>query len=100
VLPVPRGERGLDLQACLERLGQEGITRVLVEGGAKVARALLEADLVDEVLLFRSPHPLGGDLVPALAGLPLSAIEASERFRRLERRRFGADMMSLYERIG
>jgi diaminohydroxyphosphoribosylaminopyrimidine deaminase/5-amino-6-(5-phosphoribosylamino)uracil reductase len=99
-LNVPRGEGGLAFQACLERLGREGITCVLVEGGATVARTLLEADLVDEVLLFRSPHRLGGDLVPALAGLPLAAIEQSERFARIDRRRLGDDILSRYERIG
>ena len=88
-----------DLRSALERLAGEGITRVLVEGGAKTARAFLEADLVDEVLLFRSPVALGGDVVPALAGLPLAAIEASERFRRIERRRFGPDILSRYERV-
>ena len=97
-LAVPRGPTGLDLAACLRRLAEEGITRLLVEGGAHVARSLVETDLVDEVILFRSPAPLGGRLVLALAGLPLSEIEASERFRRLERRRFGPDRMTLYER--
>jgi len=99
-LTVPRGAGALDLAATLNRLAEEGITRLLVEGGARVARSFLEADLVDVIMLFRSPNALGGRLVPALAGLPLSAIEASERFRRLERRRFGADMMSFYERTG
>jgi diaminohydroxyphosphoribosylaminopyrimidine deaminase/5-amino-6-(5-phosphoribosylamino)uracil reductase len=80
------------------RLKDEGITRLLIEGGAAVARRLLESDLIDEVILFRSPHALGGKIVPALAGLPLSTIESSERFRRVERRRFGPDMMSRYER--
>ena len=45
-----------------------------------VARGLIEADLVDEVVLFRSPHALGGNIVPALAGLPLSTIEALGAF--------------------
>lgn len=96
VAPGPAG--GLDLQAALRRLAQEGITRVLVEGGAKTARALLEVDLVDEALLFRSPAALGGDPVPALAGLPLTVLEASEKFRRIDRRRFGVDILSRYER--
>jgi diaminohydroxyphosphoribosylaminopyrimidine deaminase/5-amino-6-(5-phosphoribosylamino)uracil reductase len=97
-LAVPRAASGLDLAACLTRLAEEGLTSVLVEGGAKVARALIEADLVDEVLLFRSPSALGGNLVPALAGLPLSTIEASPRYVRRERRHFGPDVMSRYLR--
>jgi diaminohydroxyphosphoribosylaminopyrimidine deaminase/5-amino-6-(5-phosphoribosylamino)uracil reductase len=64
-----------------------------------VARAFLEADMVDEVLLFRSPAVLGGDQVPALAGLPLGTIERSRRFRKIERRRFGSDRMTRYERV-
>jgi diaminohydroxyphosphoribosylaminopyrimidine deaminase/5-amino-6-(5-phosphoribosylamino)uracil reductase len=96
---VARTSDGLDLAAVLKRLGEAGITRLLVEGGAKVARSFLEAGLVDEVMLFRSPHPLGGDLVPALAGQPLSTIEHSARFRRIDRRRLGDDILSRYERI-
>ena len=81
------------------RLKDAGITRLLVEGGAHVARTLLESDLIHEVILFRSPRALGGNIVPALAGLPLSAVEASDRFKRVERRRFGSDMMTRYERV-
>jgi diaminohydroxyphosphoribosylaminopyrimidine deaminase/5-amino-6-(5-phosphoribosylamino)uracil reductase len=95
---VPRAPEGLDTAAVLDRLGGEGVTSVLVEGGAKVARSLLQAELVDVVLLFRSPVALGEGAVPALAGIPLSAIEASPRFRRVRRRKFGADMMTIYER--
>jgi diaminohydroxyphosphoribosylaminopyrimidine deaminase/5-amino-6-(5-phosphoribosylamino)uracil reductase len=97
-VPLSHGG-GLDLNALLRRLASEGVTRLLVEGGATVARAFLEADLVDEVLLFRSPAVLGGDLVPALAGLPLGTIERSRRFRKAQRRRFGPDRMTRYERV-
>jgi diaminohydroxyphosphoribosylaminopyrimidine deaminase/5-amino-6-(5-phosphoribosylamino)uracil reductase len=90
---APRGPGGLDLQACLHRLADAGIRRVLVEGGARLARCLREADLIDEIVLFRSPTTLGGDIVPALAGLPLSALERCSRFRTVERRRFGNDRM-------
>jgi diaminohydroxyphosphoribosylaminopyrimidine deaminase/5-amino-6-(5-phosphoribosylamino)uracil reductase len=95
---APRGVGGLDLAASLRTLAEEGITRVLVEGGARVARAFLEADLVDEAMIFRSRVALGGEAIPALAGLPLSTIEASDRFRRVERRRFGADVLIRYLR--
>jgi diaminohydroxyphosphoribosylaminopyrimidine deaminase/5-amino-6-(5-phosphoribosylamino)uracil reductase len=96
---APRSASGLDVSSCLQRLKDEGIGRVLVEGGAKVARAFLETDLVDDVLLFRSPVLLGeGRRVAALAGLPMSFIEASDHFRRIDRRRFGADRMTRYER--
>lgn len=90
---------GLDPWSSLYPLADEGLIRLLVEGGAAIARRFLESDLVDEVMLFRSPNALGGNIVPALAGLPLSTIEASRNFRRIERRRFGSDMMTRYERV-
>ncbi len=89
---------GLDPWVSMYRLSNQGVTRLLMEGGARIARTFLEADLVDEVLLFRSPIALGGDIVPALAGLPLAFIEDSERFRRIGRRIFGIDSMTRYER--
>jgi len=100
VLPVQRGPDGrLDLRAMLRRLAEEGITRLLAEGGATVARSLLEADLADEILLFRSRERLGGELVPALDGLPLAAIETSLRYRVFERRSFGSDSLTRYARV-
>jgi diaminohydroxyphosphoribosylaminopyrimidine deaminase/5-amino-6-(5-phosphoribosylamino)uracil reductase len=98
-LKAPRGPGGLDLHACLLRLADEGITRLLVEGGAQVARSLLEADLIDEIMLFRSPVTLGGQIVPALAGLPLSALLHCGRFQTVERRTFGAYRMTRRLRI-
>lgn len=99
-LKVPRGPGGVDLSAALQRLVEEGITLLLVEGGARIARALREADLIDETMLFRSPVCIGGDIVPALAGLPLSALERCSRFRPVERRMFGTDRMTRRERVG
>lgn len=97
---VPRGPGGLDLHACVERLAEEGITRLLVEGGARIARAFREADLIDEIMLFRSPGMVGGDIVAALAGLPISALERCSRFRTTEQRMFGADRMTRRVRAG
>jgi diaminohydroxyphosphoribosylaminopyrimidine deaminase/5-amino-6-(5-phosphoribosylamino)uracil reductase len=98
-LTAAAGPGGVDLAACLRRLGGEGITRLLVEGGSRLARSLLEDDLVDEVILFRSPQVLGGNIVPALAGRDLSSIEDADGFGRIERRHFGPDRMFRYLRV-
>ncbi|MGQ7792755.1 bifunctional diaminohydroxyphosphoribosylaminopyrimidine deaminase/5-amino-6-(5-phosphoribosylamino)uracil reductase RibD [Faunimonas sp. B44] len=98
-LAVQTKDDRIDLSDALRVLAGEGLGRVFVEGGATVARAFLEADLVDEVLLFRSPVVLGDGAVPALAGLPLAAIESSKAFRRTDRRSFGADRLIRYERV-
>ncbi|MHA1189947.1 MAG: bifunctional diaminohydroxyphosphoribosylaminopyrimidine deaminase/5-amino-6-(5-phosphoribosylamino)uracil reductase RibD [Alphaproteobacteria bacterium] len=105
--PQPRyrviraGDAGsaVDWQQALQVLGDEGMTSILVEGGARVARSLLEADLVDEVLLFRGAEIVGDGAVPALAGLPMRHIEQSPDFTAGERRWFGADRLTRYLRV-
>ena len=74
------------------------LTRLLVEGGATVATAFLEAGLVDQVYWFRAPITIGGD---GLAGVgPLSAENLSQAlgFRMGDRRQLGNDVLELYER--
>ncbi len=79
----------------LTGLGARGINRLMVEGGARVARSFLEAGLVDEFHLYRSAKPLGPDGVAALAGLPLD--QALQPFRIREQERLGADVLTVYE---
>jgi diaminohydroxyphosphoribosylaminopyrimidine deaminase/5-amino-6-(5-phosphoribosylamino)uracil reductase len=91
------GEK-LDLQAVLGALSDRGFTRVLAEGGAKVAAALVAGDLVDEVVIFRAPVVVGPDGVHALAGTALSAIERSPRYCLAETTPVGDDTMRRYVR--
>ena len=90
----------VDLTDALRRLAERGINRVLAEGGARMARALVEADLVDEVYLLGASKALGAGGLDALAGLPLSAITDSERFRAAGKEWLGEDLLSVYERVG
>jgi diaminohydroxyphosphoribosylaminopyrimidine deaminase/5-amino-6-(5-phosphoribosylamino)uracil reductase len=93
-------EGKVDLPDAMRQLAARGINRILAEGGAHMARALLEADLVDEVQLFTAPKELGPQGLDALAGLPLSGITASAAFRFLEEEPLGADVLRVYERAG
>src|ERR1700726_4518723 len=72
---------GLDLQAVLHALAEKGITRLLVEGGARVASSFVAAGLVDEVWLLRGPDAIGAGGVAALGTLPLTAITQSSGFK-------------------
>jgi diaminohydroxyphosphoribosylaminopyrimidine deaminase/5-amino-6-(5-phosphoribosylamino)uracil reductase len=92
VPPDPAG--GLDLAAALAALAARGLTRLLVEGGAGLAAALLRAGLVDRVLWLHAPLLLGGDGVPAVAGLNLAALADGPRFETLSVERVGADVLT------
>jgi diaminohydroxyphosphoribosylaminopyrimidine deaminase/5-amino-6-(5-phosphoribosylamino)uracil reductase len=89
---------GLDLKAVLLALAERGITRLLVEGGARVASSFVAANLVDEVWLLRGANPVGADGVPALDALPLSALTESPAFKRRASETLQKDTLTIYER--
>ena len=90
---------GLDLGGVLRALSEKGITRLLVEGGARVASSFVAAGLVDEVWLLRGADPIGADGVAALDALPLTAITQSPNFRVRASESLQNDTLTIYERI-
>jgi diaminohydroxyphosphoribosylaminopyrimidine deaminase/5-amino-6-(5-phosphoribosylamino)uracil reductase len=89
---------GLDPAAVLHALAEKGITRLLVEGGARVASSFVAAGLVDEVWLLRGPAPVGADGVAALDALPLTTIAQSPDFRVRASESLQKDTLTVYER--
>jgi diaminohydroxyphosphoribosylaminopyrimidine deaminase/5-amino-6-(5-phosphoribosylamino)uracil reductase len=89
---------GLDLSAVLHALAEKGITRLLVEGGARVASSFVAAGLVDEVWLLRGSDAIGADGVDALDALPLSALTGSPAFKQRANEMLQKDTLTIYER--
>ena len=89
---------GLDLVNMLHALAEKGITRLLVEGGARVASSFVTAGLVDEVWLLRGPDAVGADGVAALDALPLTSITQSPTFKRRASETLQNDTLTIYER--
>jgi diaminohydroxyphosphoribosylaminopyrimidine deaminase/5-amino-6-(5-phosphoribosylamino)uracil reductase len=98
-IPVPAGETGIDPQAALLALGDAGLSTVLLEGGARLAAALLRADLVDRVAWFHAPAIMGGDGWPATQAAGLDSLADMPRFRRLSATPWGHDMLTSFTRI-
>lgn len=87
VKSTPEGR--LDLLDALQKLAERGVGRLMAEGGARLAKSLLAAGLVDELVIFKSPRELGpGALDP---GLDLAG------FAEREQEMLGADRMTVYE---
>jgi diaminohydroxyphosphoribosylaminopyrimidine deaminase/5-amino-6-(5-phosphoribosylamino)uracil reductase len=91
VLPAQRGR--LKLAAAFERLAEEGLTTVLVEGGGGLAAALLRARQVDELHWLISGKLLGADAVPALGPLGVTRLRDAFAVDRPSVRRVGADLL-------
>jgi diaminohydroxyphosphoribosylaminopyrimidine deaminase / 5-amino-6-(5-phosphoribosylamino)uracil reductase len=90
---------GLDLMAVLRALAEKGITRLLVEGGSRVASSFVASGLVDEVWLLRGPDAIGAGGVDALEALPLISITQSPDFRVRASESLQKDTLTIYERI-
>ena len=97
VIRVASTPTGLDLPAVLHALSERGITRLLVEGGARVASSFVAAGLVDEFWLLRGRDAIGADGVAALDALPLGAITQSSAFRVRASESLGTDTLTVYE---
>ena len=74
VVTVPRGGRGLDLGAVARELARREMNEVHIECGATLAGALLEARLLDELVVYLAASVLGDNArglfrLPPLAGM-------------------------------
>lgn len=79
IVPSGSGGHGVDLTAVLEGLMVRDVRSVLVEGGARVATAFLDAHLVDRFDVHLAPVLLGDGGRPLFTGGPQTLADA-ERF--------------------
>jgi len=92
----PDAEGQIDLAAALGALGERGITRLLVEGGAKLAAAFFRAGLVDRLAWVHAPLLIGGDGIPAIAGFGLTALADAPALERVSMEAVGADVLTVF----
>lgn len=86
------------LEEGLRALHDRGVSSLLVEGGGRLAGALLAAGLVDRYYWIQSPLWLGERGVPSVAGLPGDPIGRAERWHAVERRTLGEDTLLVLDR--
>jgi diaminohydroxyphosphoribosylaminopyrimidine deaminase/5-amino-6-(5-phosphoribosylamino)uracil reductase len=100
IVPVSVDDEGmLAVQDVMETLADRGITRVLVEGGPQVARALLDADLIDEAVVYQGEKPAGdGGLLPFVTD-GLDRLTSTGQFTQIRGRAFGPDRMTWWRRM-
>lgn len=69
IVTLPLQGQRLDLSAVLHYLGTVGMNEVHLEAGATLSGALLQAGLIDELVIYMAPH-LMGDAARGLFALP------------------------------
>lgn len=91
IIPTPTGSDGrLSLTPLLHLLGSEGITSLMVEGGAQVIRSFLSQELADLLIVTIAPLILSGLL--AVTDLTLPGGEPP-RLRDVTYEQFGEDVV-------
>jgi len=96
-LQVPQSDAGLDLQWLVQYLAQErGVNELLVETGAKLAGAFVEAGLVDELWVYMAPKLMGSSARPLL-DLPLETMAQAQQLKLKDLRQFGEDVRFIWQ---
>ncbi|MGH8053079.1 MAG: bifunctional diaminohydroxyphosphoribosylaminopyrimidine deaminase/5-amino-6-(5-phosphoribosylamino)uracil reductase RibD [Stenotrophomonas sp.] len=81
-----------DLHAVMASLAARGINEVHVEAGPTLCGALVNAGLVDEVLLYIAPLLMGDSAKPLLAGLGIETMAQAVRLDVKDARMLGKDL--------
>jgi diaminohydroxyphosphoribosylaminopyrimidine deaminase/5-amino-6-(5-phosphoribosylamino)uracil reductase len=98
LIEVPEAGGHLDLKAALQALARKGLTRILSEGGATLAAALVRAGLVDELAIFSGGILIGAEGHAAVGPLDLTALAQAPGFRLVRHERLGPDTLSIWTR--
>lgn len=81
----------LSLPDVLDRLGSREVNELWVEAGPRLAGALLQQALVDELLVYVAPKLLGPQARPLVEMGELRSLDAAPNFTVVETRQIGDD---------
>ena len=90
VVRVPRRGRRVDLRAVIRELGKREILNLVIEAGAELNGAALEAGIVDKMILFYAPKIMGSGGVP-VAQIAPAWFAKSPALTNLKLSRYGPD---------
>ncbi len=84
----------IDFNTVLSELGKRGISRLLIEGGAKTLGWALDSKQVDECLFFVAPLLIGGAKArPATEGEGFAKLKDALHFFSIETKKIGPDIL-------
>ncbi len=90
---LPSRSRGrVDLGRLLAELARNGVTSLMVEGGAETLGEFFRAGIVDRVAAFVAPRILGGERAPGAVGGPGFALAGAPVLRDVRTERVGEDL--------
>ncbi|MEP3278538.1 MAG: bifunctional diaminohydroxyphosphoribosylaminopyrimidine deaminase/5-amino-6-(5-phosphoribosylamino)uracil reductase RibD [Stappiaceae bacterium] len=99
VVEVPEDEDGhIALPLTLARLAEFGLTRLMVEGGSRLAGAFAKKDLIDEATFVFGSVNIGENGIAPLDDVSLDWFQDMRRFSEIDSGRLGGDKVVRYRR--
>lgn len=94
ILPVEERGSLVSLPHLMQKLGEIGITSVLIEGGGSIAASALAAGIVDKVIVFVAPKIVGGESARTpVEGPGVETMDDALQLERLTVRNVGCDLL-------
>lgn len=95
VMLIDADQQGLNINQLLTRLGESGITSLLLEGGSGVYTSFLQAGLVDKVYLFQAPIILGDDGKSWIKKIGVEMVQEGIRLQNVEFEQMGDNYLTI-----
>lgn len=93
VLTVNQGRDGdVDLEDLFQKLGKQGVSSILVEGGAGIITSVLRGRLADRLVVFLAPQIMGKGL-EAVGDLGVTEVERALKLVYVKTFRSGDDLV-------
>ena len=89
---APYHDNKLDLAAVFDYLGTMQLNHIWVEAGAKMAGALLQSKLIDELILYQAPKLMGHAAQDLFTIEPLTDMQQAYSLRWTDIRQIGVDL--------
>ena len=87
---------GISIKDVMQNLSDKGITRLLCEGGGKLAASLIRSELVDEIVTFHGGLTIGADGFPSIGNLGVCSLNEAKRWQLVHTHSFGTEVLNIW----
>ena len=98
-LPCAITSGQVDPHSVMRALADQGITRVFCEGGGMLAASLLNAGLIDQLVVFSAGTAIGAEGTPMLAAMGVDRLGDAPRFALQSVRPVGGDVCHIWDKM-
>ena len=87
---------GLAIRDIMRIISGKGITRLLCEGGGKLAATLIRSGLVDQMVTFHGGLTIGEDGYPSIGDLGILSLNEAKRWQLDNTLSFGTEVLNIW----